>query len=254
MNYGTSINGRQAIESGRAPASTVAAWIGCGLTAAWVRAHVPTTEWHHANVSHRTDGAPTNWYCAARAAGTWLAANYRARHTSSAARRRIRCIIARADGRAALDRDEMAAALADARGRELPIAMPRQAVVVEPVGPADLTRRTYHRSRGAFRAAETTTRIAAAEWRGDWLLWQGGRCRRDSVIRLVPVTAEQLAAAAPVPNPEQAARDAYQERVARRLAQRQKNIADLVAAYRRDPTLGRAEALKNYGIDPATIS
>ncbi len=174
MNYGTSLAGRAAQANGRAPASVVAGWIGCGVTAAWIKRHVVSTEWHHAQANLGGDGRPVDYYDQADVVAAWLSANYAARRSGAIVRRRVRALLA-------LAREQQVASL------PAPAPLPTKTIeAVEPVGAAELVKREYRRERRGYTAIEVRVRITGAFYKGAWLVWDGGRCKRSSVLSLVP--------------------------------------------------------------------
>ncbi len=234
MNFGTSRNGRIAQSEGRAPASTVAKWIGHGLTANWIRRHVVGSgEWHHSQANLGGDGRPTDYFDRADAAAAWLAANFAARNASHTARKRCKALVA-------IAREFGVDSLPGAR--PLPVKKEKPAETI--IGGADLTKRVYSRSRGRYRPEEVTIRVRNAAWRGEWLVWATGRCQRGSVVRLTPVSAEQeLADAIQLWAAEIDRHLAAEGAIARRQAEQNRQLESLIAAYRRQPTEGRAGEL-----------
>ena len=189
-HYGRSRRGDEAIECGRGPASMTAARIGHGCPAAWIAENVNSTEWHHCNTGRRADGMPVNFYEFQACWSAWFAANWHAGRAGNAvAARRARAM------RAGRPRDDVRGCeVADAlRGPVKPLPT-GGAPAGEHVGAARLTRRAYERTRGRYVPYETTCEIEGAEYRGEWLVWQGGRCKRDSVIGLVVVNEKGGAA------------------------------------------------------------
>ncbi|MEK6799848.1 MAG: hypothetical protein AABZ12_12855 [Planctomycetota bacterium] len=87
MNFGTSRNGRAARREGRGPASWLAARIGGGITAAWIRANCQPSEWHHSQAGLGGDGAPVDYFSPEEVLPRWFAANLVARRTRVARRR-----------------------------------------------------------------------------------------------------------------------------------------------------------------------
>jgi hypothetical protein len=259
MTYGRSIRSQQAIDRDSLPASHVASQIGHGCTAAWVRQYVPAGEWHHANTYRRVDGQPTNHYELAETWSIWFAANWHAaRAGDRTARRRV--VGLRIERRNyGVTATEVAEAL---RAEMISTFVPVNAPAAEETLPGtyDLVKRGYAWSRGRYRPEEETIRISGCAYRGDWLIWAGGKCKRDNVISLTVVTAEQLAqekeerdlrirASVEAESRFAAAKRSEEERAAEQLRQ----IEAVKANYRITPTPGRAQALVNYGLCPAAV-
>lgn len=233
MNFGTSRNGRNAKSEGRAPASTVAKWIGNGLTADWIARHVGSSEWHHSQANLGGDGRPTDYFDRTDAIAAWLAANFAARNASRTARKRCKALVA-------IAREFGVDSLPEAK--PLPVKKAKLAETI--IGTADLTKREYSRSRGRYRPEEVTIRVRNAAWRGEWLVWATGRCKRGSVVRLTPVSAEQeLADAIRLWVAEIDRHLAAEGAAAFQKSEQKRQLDNLVAAYRRQPTEGRAGEL-----------
>jgi len=252
MNFGRSLAARQAIADGRWPASRVAVEVGHGCTSAWVLKHVASYEWHHVQANLGGDGRPTNFYMPEDVLAAWLAANWHAARSGNkvAARRLPGLRTLRRDW--GVEAQVVAYALAEA-----PAPVAREKIVPVPAGDLWVTRRVYERTRGRYVPDEVVDLAPAAEYRGAWLVWAGGRCKRDSVLATAPASAADLAW------PE-----AWEEDCARRKTARTKREADLAAnrkttraadeqrlieRYRREPTPGRSQALRQYGLCPAAI-
>lgn len=250
MNYGTSINGRNAQSEGRAPASTVAKWIGNGITAAWIAKHVASNEWHHSQANLGGNGKPVVYYSREDTLALWLTSNFAARHQSAAAKRRLPNLL----------RLARVWELMGCIG-ELPTAAPlagkKAKAEVEVLGTIDLTRRQYAKSSRGYRPEESTLRVEGAEWRGEWLVWTDGRCKRTSVVRIVAISEEQAIAdmlslwfASEVVPHLRRVGDA-----ARRRAVREQELTFLLAAYRRQPTENRAnELVRRFGYTAEQIA
>jgi len=67
--------GEEAIKNGVAPAYLVARWIGCGITATWIKLRCTSPVWHHSRRELGSGGQPTDYYDRRHVLARWNAAN-----------------------------------------------------------------------------------------------------------------------------------------------------------------------------------